>query len=608
MIKTLMGSIRDYKRAAIATPIIVSGEVVMEVAIPFVTAQLIDAIQKGATVSEMLPYAGILVAMALASLCFGIGAGITCSQASCGFAKNLRHDVFAAVQRFSFANIDQFSSSSLVTRLTTDITNVQLAYMMIIRTAIRCPLIMICGIVMAFVMGGPLAIVFVIIVPLLGFGLFKVIRTVHPIFRAVFRKYDALNESIEENVTGMRDVKSYVRQDFEKKKFGAAAQDVCADFTRAEKILALNAPMMNFAIDLVFVVVIGFGSWLIISSQGLLLNVGQMSALTTYGFMILMSLMMVSMVFAMITMAQESAERIVEVIETEPTIKNPKHPVTEMKDGSIDFDDVTFMYSEKAEHRALAEIDLHIKSGETLGIMGGTGSAKTSLINLISRLYDVTKGSVKVGGVDVRDYDLEFLRNNVAVVLQKNVLFSGTIKENLRWGKADATDDEIREVCELAQADEFIQGFPHKYDTYIEQGGTNVSGGQKQRLCIARALLKHPKVLILDDSTSAVDTKTDALIREGLATYLPDTTKIIIAQRTSSVEHADRILILDNGHIAGLGTHDELMETCDIYRDTYIQQNRTGEDEAGTEAEGDADAQQTAGRDETAKGGAADER
>ena len=608
MIKTLMGSIRDYKRAAIATPIIVSGEVVMEVAIPFVTAQLIDAIQKGATVSEMLPYAGILVAMALASLCFGIGAGITCSQASCGFAKNLRHDVFAAVQRFSFANIDQFSSSSLVTRLTTDITNVQLAYMMIIRTAIRCPLIMICGIVMAFVMGGPLAIVFVIIVPLLGFGLFKVIRTVHPIFRAVFRKYDALNESIEENVTGMRDVKSYVRQDFEKKKFGAAAQDVCADFTRAEKILALNAPMMNFAIDLVFVVVIGFGSWLIISSQGLLLNVGQMSALTTYGFMILMSLMMVSMVFAMITMAQESAERIVEVIETEPTIKNPKHPVTEMKDGSIDFDDVTFMYSEKAEHRALAEIDLHIKSGETLGIMGGTGSAKTSLINLISRLYDVTKGSVKVGGVDVRDYDLEFLRNNVAVVLQKNVLFSGTIKENLRWGKADATDDEIREVCELAQADEFIQGFPHKYDTYIEQGGTNVSGGQKQRLCIARALLKHPKVLILDDSTSAVDTKTDALIREGLATYLPDTTKIIIAQRTSSVEHADRILILDNGHIAGLGTHDELMETCDIYRDTYIQQNRTGEDEAGAEAEGDADAQQTAGRDETAKGGAADER
>ena len=584
MIKTLMGSIRDYKKASIATPIIVSGEVVMEVAIPFVTAQLIDAIQNGADISAMLPYAGILVAMALASLAFGIGAGVTCSEAACGFAKNLRHDVFAAVQRFSFANIDQFSSSSLVTRLTTDITNVQLAYMMIIRTAVRCPLILICGVVMAFIMGGPLAFVFVIIVPLLGFGLFKVVRTVHPIFRAVFRKYDALNESIEENVTGMRDVKSYVRQDFEKKKFGVAAQDVCADFTRAEKILALNAPMMNFAVDVVFVVIIQFGSWLIISSQGTLLNVGQLSALTTYGFMILMSLMMVSMVFAMITMAQESAERIVEVIETEPTIENPEHPVTYMKDGSIDFDDVTFKYSEKAEHRALAEIDLHIKSGETLGIMGGTGSAKTSLVNLISRLYDVTEGSVKVGGVDVRNYDLEYLRNNVAVVLQKNVLFSGTIKENLRWGNPNASYDELVEVCKLAQADEFIQGFPQKYDTYIEQGGTNVSGGQKQRLCIARALLKRPKVLILDDSTSAVDTKTDALIREGLAQYLPDTTKIIIAQRTSSVEHADRILILDNGHIAGLGTHEELMRTCDIYRDTYIQQNRTdGEDGSATE-------------------------
>lgn len=584
MIKTLMGSIRDYKKASIATPIIVSGEVVMEVAIPFVTAQLIDAIQNGADISAMLPYAGILVAMALASLAFGIGAGVTCSEAACGFAKNLRHDVFAAVQRFSFANIDQFSSSSLVTRLTTDITNVQLAYMMIIRTAVRCPLILICGVVMAFIMGGPLAFVFVIIVPLLGFGLFKVVRTVHPIFRAVFHKYDALNESIEENVTGMRDVKSYVRQDFEKKKFGVAAQDVCADFTRAEKILALNAPMMNFAVDVVFVVIIQFGSWLIISSQGTLLNVGQLSALTTYGFMILMSLMMVSMVFAMITMAQESAERIVEVIETEPTIENPEHPVTYMRDGSIDFDDVTFKYSEKAEHRALAEIDLHIKSGETLGIMGGTGSAKTSLVNLISRLYDVTEGSVKVGGVDVRDYDLEYLRNNVAVVLQKNVLFSGTIKENLRWGDPNASYDELVEVCKLAQADEFIQGFPQKYDTYIEQGGTNVSGGQKQRLCIARALLKRPKVLILDDSTSAVDTKTDALIREGLAQYLPDTTKIIIAQRTSSVEHADRILILDNGHIAGLGTHEELMRTCDIYRDTYIQQNRTdGEDGSATE-------------------------
>ena len=578
MLKTLMASIREYKRAAIATPVIVTGEVVMEVAIPFVTAQLINAIQLGAGLAQLLPYAGVLVCMALASLAFGIGAGLTCSQASCGFAKNLRHDVFAAVQTFSFANIDQFSSSSLVTRLTTDITNVQLAYMMVIRTAVRCPLLLVSSIVTAFIMAGPMATVFVIVVPLLGFGLYKVVRTVHPIFRAVFRKYDALNESIEENVTGMRDVKSYVRQDFEKQKFSRAAQDVCRDFTRAEKILALNTPMMNFAVYTVFVVVIQFGSYLIISSRGTLLNVGQFSALTTYGFMILMALMMVSMVFAMIVMAQESAERIVEVIETEPTIKDPANPVTEMKDGSIDFDHVTFNYSEKAEHRALAEIDLHIKSGETLGIMGGTGSAKTSLVNLISRLYDVTEGSVKVGGVDVRDYDLEFLRNNVAVVLQKNVLFSGTIKENLRWGDPNATYDELVEVCKLAQADEFIQTFPQKYDTYIEQGGTNVSGGQKQRLCIARALLKHPKVLILDDSTSAVDTKTDALIREGLASYLPETTKIIIAQRTSSVEHADRILVLDNGHIAGLGTHAQLMQTCDIYRDTYESQNRTGEE------------------------------
>ena len=588
MLKTLMASIREYKRAAIATPIIVTGEVVMEVAIPFVTAQLINAIQLGAGLAQLLPYAGMLVCMALASLAFGIGAGLTCSQASCGFAKNLRHDVFAAVQTFSFANIDQFSSSSLVTRLTTDITNVQLAYMMVIRTAVRCPLLLISSIVMAFIMAGPMAAVFVIVVPLLGFGLYKVVRTVHPLFRSVFHKYDALNESIEENVTGMRDVKSYVRQDFEKQKFSRAAQDVCRDFTRAEKILALNTPMMNFAVYTVFVVVIQFGSYLIISSRGTLLNVGQFSALTTYGFMILMALMMVSMVFAMIVMAQESAERIVEVIETEPTIKDPANPVTEMKDGSIDFDHVTFNYSEKAEHRALAEIDLHIKSGETLGIMGGTGSAKTSLVNLISRLYDVTEGSVKVGGVDVRDYDLEFLRNNVAVVLQKNVLFSGTIKENLRWGDPNATYDELVEVCKLAQADEFIQTFPQKYDTYIEQGGTNVSGGQKQRLCIARALLKHPKVLILDDSTSAVDTKTDALIREGLASYLPETTKIIIAQRTSSVEHADRILVLDNGHIAGLGTHAELMQTCDIYRDTYESQNRTGEDDEVAAAAADA--------------------
>ena len=567
VVRTLGKSIREFKGASIATPIIVSGEVVMEVSIPFVTAQLINAIQAGATLADMLPYALQLVLMALASLAFGIGAGVTCSQASCGLAMNLRHDVFAAVQRFSFANIDQFSSSSLVTRLTTDITNVQLAYMMVIRTAIRCPFLLLAGIVMAFIMAGPLALVFVIIVPLLGFGLYKVVRTVHPIFRSVFHKYDALNESIEENVTGMRDVKSYVRQDYEKEKFGRAAQDVCADFTRAEKILALNAPMMNFAIDLVFVVVIGFGSWLIISSQGLLLNVGQMSALTTYGFMILMSLMMVSMVFAMITMAQESAERIVEVIETEPTIKNPEHPVTEMKDGSIDFDDVTFMYSEKAEHRALAEIDLHIKSGETLGIMGGTGSAKTSLIHLIQPPTTRDEG-LRQGG----RRRCARLRPGVPAQQRRR----GAAEERAllghhqgepALGDPDATYDELVEVCKLAQADEFIQQLPQKYDYYIEQGAPTSPRPEAAPVHRARPA-QAPEGADPGRLDLGLDTKTDALIREGLASYLPDTTKIIIAQRVSSVEHADRILVLDNGHIAGLGTHEELMRTCEIYRDT----------------------------------------
>ena len=474
---------------------------------------------------------------------------------------------------FSFANIDQFSSSSLVTRLTTDITNVQLAYMMIIRTAIRCPLIMICGIVMAFVMGGPLAIVFVIIVPLLGFGLFKVIRTVHPIFRAVFRKYDALNESIEENVTGMRDVKSYVRQDFEKKKFGAAAQDVCADFTRAEKILALNAPMMNFAIDLVFVVVIGFGSWLIISSQGLLLNVGQMSALTTYGFMILMSLMMVSMVFAMITMAQESAERIVEVIETEPTIKNPEHPVTEMKDGSIDFDDVTFMYSEKAEHRALAEIDLHIKSGETLGIIGATGAGKSTIIRLLMRYYDVSEGSVKIDGVDIRDYATSDLRAKFGVVFQNDTLFKDTIRENIRLGR-NLTDEQLLEAARRAQALEFIEE-QGGLDAPVAIKGANLSGGQKQRLLLARALAGDPDILLLDDSSSALDYRTDSKLREEIRLHCADVTKIIIAQRISSIMHAEKIMVLENGNVIGMGTHEELMETCPLYRE--IGESQIGE-------------------------------
>ena len=451
-----------------------------------------------------------------------------------------------------------------------------MAYMMIVRAAIRCPLMLVFSFTMAFVMGGRMALIFLLVTPILGIGLFCVIRTVMPLFKRVFKKYDALNNSIQENVQGMRVVKSYVREDYEKKKFAAAAEDVCRDFTQAEKILAFNNPLMQFSLYVVMIFVLSFGSYTIITTRGLALDVGQFSALLTYSFQILSSLMMFSMVFVMITMASESAHRILEVIQEESTLKSPENGLTEVADGSIDFDHVSFKYSEHAERMALTDIDLHIKSGETIGIIGGTGSSKSSLIQLISRLYDATEGCVKVGGRDVRDYDLEALRNQVAVVLQKNVLFSGTIKENLRWGNKNATDAELEEACRLAQADEFIQRFPEKYDTYIEQGGSNVSGGQKQRLCIARALLKKPKVLILDDSTSAVDTKTDALIRKAFREFIPETTKIIIAQRISSVEDADRILVLDGGAISAIGTHEELLETSEIYREVYTSQNKAG--------------------------------
>ena len=575
MIKTLMGSIRDYMKATVATPLLVLGEVLCEMLIPFITANLIDAIKDGATVAEMLPTAGFLVLIALTSLAFGAAAGVTCSHASCGFAKNLRHDLFYKIQTFSFANIDEFSSSSLVTRLTTDINNVQQAFMMIIRIAIRCPLMLIFAFVMAFVMGGKMAFIFLFVVPVLGLGLFAVIRKAMPLFRRVFKKYDALNSSIQENVKGIRVVKSYVREDFEQQKFTAAAADVAGDFTRAEKILALNTPMMQFCLYTVMVFVLFFGSYTIITTRGLDLDVGQFSALLTYSFMILNSLMMVSMIFVMITMASESAKRIAEVLTEQSALTDPADPVYEVADGSIEFDHVSFRYSAKASRMALSDIHLKIASGETIGIIGGTGSAKSTLIQLISRLYDATEGVVRVGGRDVREYELESLRNNVAVVLQKNVLFSGTIKENLRWGNPNATDDELVEACRLAQADEFICGFPNKYDTYIEQGGANVSGGQKQRLCIARALLKKPKILILDDSTSAVDTKTDALIRRGFKTYIPETTKIIIAQRTASVEDADRIIVMNGGRIDAVGTHQQLLETNEIYRSTYLSQNRT---------------------------------
>lgn len=580
MLKKLMGSVREYKKLSILTPVLMIGEVVMECLIPFVIAELVNQIKAGCEFSVIARYGLALFVMACVSLFFGGMAGVTGSRASCGFAKNLRHDMYYKVQEYSFENIDKFSASSLVTRLTTDVANVQMAYMMLIRVAIRSPLMFVFAIVMSFIMGGKLALMFVVVVPILGFGLFRVAKKAMPMFRRVFHKYDTLNASIQENVKGMRVVKSYVREEYEKKKFGAAAADVCNDFTKAERIVAINGPLMQFCLYVDMIVVLSFGSYLIISSKGLALDVGQFSAMLTYGFMILNSLMMLSMIFVMLTMASESAGRIVEVLEEKSTLNNPEQPVYVVKDGSVSFENVNFKYSKKAERYALSDINLEIKSGETVGILGGTGSSKTSLIQLISRLYDVTEGTVKVGGVDVREYDLETLRNEVAVVLQKNVLFSGTIKENLRWGNAEATDEELREACRLAQADEFIQGFPDGYDTYIEQGGANVSGGQKQRLCIARALLKKPKILILDDSTSAVDTRTDALIRMAFRKYIPETTKIIIAQRVSSVQDADKIIIMDKGRILAVGTHEELLATSEIYREVYTSQNKGGDDDA----------------------------
>ncbi len=587
IIKTLSHSIREYKKTSVMTPLLVTVEVIMECAIPFVIAQLVNQMQAGCSMNVIVQYGVALLVMAVVSLVFGGAAGATCANASAGFGRNLRKDMFYKIQDYSFENIDKFSVSSLVTRLTTDITNVQMAYMMIIRVAIRCPLMLVFSFVMGFVMGGRLAVIFLFTIPTLLIGLILVIRAATPLFRRVFRKYDALNDSVQENVQAMRVVKSYVREDYEKKKFGAAAEDVQKDFTKAERIMALNGPMMQFCVYAGMVFVMSYGSYAVITSQGLDLNVGQMSSMLTYSFQILMSLMILSMVFTMITMSQESAERIVEVLSEESTLHSPENALTEIKDGSVDFDHVSFKYSKKAERFALSDIDLHIKSGEVIGILGGTGSSKSSLIQLIPRLYDVTEGSVKVGGVDVRKYDLEALRNQVAVVLQKNVLFSGTIKDNLRWGNPNATDAEMLEACKLAQADEFIQQFPDKYDTWIEQGGSNVSGGQKQRLCIARALLKKPKILILDDSTSAVDTRTDALIRQGFREFIPETTKIIIAQRVASVQDADRIIMMDGGRITAIGTHEELMKTSDVYRDIYTSQNRASQNTAG----GDKDAE-----------------
>lgn len=585
MIKTLLKSVREFKLVSVLTPLLVFFEVILECVIPFVIAEMVKLLesQENVNILTVLEYGGVVVILALLSLAFGTIAGITSAKASCGFAKNLRHDLYYSVQDFSFENIDRFSTSSLVTRLTTDVTNVQHAYMMIIRMAIRSPFMFIFAIVAAFITGGKLAWIFVVVIPILGFAVFGIARKAMPMFRKVFKKYDNLNASVQENIKGMRVVKSFVREDYEKDKFGKASNDVCIDFTKVERLLALNNPVMQLCLNVVMVFVLSMGSYVVVSTGADKLNVAHLSALLTYGFMILSSLMMLSMVFVMITMSIESARRITEVLTEKSTIVSKNDAVTEIKDGSIEFNNVSFKYSASASRYALSDINLEIASGQTVGIIGGTGSSKSTLVQLISRLYDVTEGSVRVGGIDVRDYDVESLRNNVAVVLQKNVLFSGTIKENLRWGNKEATDEEMRHACHLACADEFIESFPDGYDTYIEQGGANVSGGQKQRLCIARALLKKPKILILDDSTSAVDTKTDAFIRKSMREYIPETTKLIIAQRISSVQDADKIVVLDGGRIIALGNHDQLMEGCEVYRETYLSQNNAGGEANGAE-------------------------
>jgi ATP-binding cassette subfamily B protein len=577
MLKKLAQSIREYKKASILAPVLITGEVIIECLIPYIIAQLVNQIKAGCEYRVIVTYGGILFLMACLSLAFGAAAGAVSAEASCGFGKNLRKDLFYRVQSFAFENIDKFSSSSLVTRMTTDVFNVQNAYMMIIRTAIRSPLMFLFAIIMSYVMAGKLALMFVVVVPILAFGLILIVRKALPTFKRVFRRYDKLNESIAENVRGIRAVKSFVREDYEKQKFGQAAENIRVDFTRAERIVAFNAPLMQLCLYANMVIVLFFGSQIIIRSTGLDLDVGQFSAMLTYGFQILMSLMMLSMVYVMITIADESAHRIVEVLDEAPSLASPEHPVMTVGDGSVTFENVSFKYSKRAERFALSDINLTIPSGCTVGMLGGTGSSKSTLVQLIPRLYDATVGRVLVGGVDVKEYDLAALRDQVAVVLQKNELFSGTIRDNLRWGNQDATEEEIIEACKLAQAHDFVMAFPKGYDTMIEQGGSNVSGGQKQRLCIARALLKKPKILILDDSTSAVDTHTDAMIRKGFREFIPETTKIIIAQRVASVQDADMIVVLDGGRIAAVGTHEELLKGNDIYREVYTSQNRGGE-------------------------------
>ena len=575
MLKRLLQCVREYKTASILSMVFIVLEAVIEAFIPFITADLINSIDGDIQIDYILKTGLLLVIMAMISLaCAGI-AGYASAKASSGFAKNLRRDLFHKIQSYSFENIDKFSSTSLVTRMTTDVANAQMAFMMMIRIAIRAPLVMIFAIVMAFIMGGKLALSFVIIIPFLATALIIISRKAMPAFRSVFKKYDKLNESIEENVRAMRVVKGFSRENYEKEKFGNAAENIRRDFTKAERIVAFNGPVMQVCLYFNMIFVMFMGSRLIINGIGGI-DVGDMSAMLTYGMQILMQLMMLSMIYVILTMSTESMKRIYEVLREEPSLKSPENAVTEIKDGSIEFKDVSFKYSEKAEKYALADIDLKIRSGMTVGILGGTGSSKSTLVQLIPRLYDVTEGDVFVGGVNVKDYDIDTLRDSVAMVLQKNLLFSGTIAENLRWGNENATDEELIEACKLAQAHDFVTSFPEGYNTKIEQGGTNVSGGQKQRLCIARALLKKPKILILDDSTSAVDTKTDMLIRAGFKKFIPETTKIIIAQRVASVEDADLIIVMENGSISAMGNHEELLKISDIYREIYTQQTNGG--------------------------------
>ena len=574
----ILKCVREYKKPTYLTLVLIVLEAVIETAIPFITSNLVNRIKAGESISNVIQTGCILVAMALVSLCCGALAAKTCSKASAGLAKNLRHDMFEKIQSFSFGNIDKFSSASLVTRLTTDVSNVQMSYMMIIRTAIRSPLMIIFSVIMAYYMGGKLATAFVVLIPFLGIGLYLVSQKAMPAFRSVFKKYDKLNESIEENVRAARVVKGFSREQYEKEKFGSASENIRLDFTKAERIVALNTPLMQICVYTNMVFVMYMGSKMAITGGGEIIDVGQISAMLTYGFQILMSLMMLGMIYVILTMSAESMKRINEVLEECPTLTNPQSPVFAVKDGSVDFESVTFKYSEKAKKNSLENINLHIPSGATVGIIGGTGVGKSSLVQLIPRLYDATTGCVKVGGRDVREYDITALRDSVAMVLQKNLIFSGTINENLRWGNPDATQEEIIEACRLSAADEFISSFPMGYETHIEQGGTNVSGGQKQRLCIARALLKKPKILILDDSTSAVDTKTDAMIRQSFKSFIPDTTKIIIAQRVASVEESDIIIVMDSGKIVNIGTHEELLKESSIYREVYEQQTNGGEE------------------------------